>query len=71
MPQDKPIVRFRQYLQEWEDRGWRIDRQRLHEQQGDVGMAIPSPARRESKNWILDPVPLMPAADRRRAAAAS
>jgi phenylpropionate dioxygenase-like ring-hydroxylating dioxygenase large terminal subunit len=71
MPQDKPIVRFRQYLQEWEDRGWRIDRQRLREQQGDVGMAIPSPARRESKNWILDSVPLMPAADRRRAAAAS
>jgi hypothetical protein len=26
-----------------------------------VAFAIPSPARRNSGNWVLDPVPLVPA----------
>jgi hypothetical protein len=26
-----------------------------------VAYAVPSPARRQSKNWVLDPVPLLPA----------
>jgi phenylpropionate dioxygenase-like ring-hydroxylating dioxygenase large terminal subunit len=61
-PADKPIVFYRKYMQEWEDRGWRIDRHRLRSQQGDVAFAIPCPDRRVSKNWVLDPVPLLPGA---------
>jgi phenylpropionate dioxygenase-like ring-hydroxylating dioxygenase large terminal subunit len=61
-PADKPIVYFRRYLQDWEDRGWRIDRKQLFDQQGDVAFAIPCPDRREAKNWVLDPVPLVPPA---------
>ena len=31
----------------------------LQEKRGDIAFAIPSPARRTEKNWVLDPVPLM------------
>jgi phenylpropionate dioxygenase-like ring-hydroxylating dioxygenase large terminal subunit len=61
LPQDKPIVFYRRYLQGWEDKGWRIDQKSYRDQRGDVAFAIPSPGRRESKNWILDTIPLMPA----------
>jgi phenylpropionate dioxygenase-like ring-hydroxylating dioxygenase large terminal subunit len=59
-PGDRTIVRFRERLQEWEDRGWRIDRQALQAAEGDIAYAIPSPARHKSGNWVLEPVPLMP-----------
>jgi phenylpropionate dioxygenase-like ring-hydroxylating dioxygenase large terminal subunit len=58
-PSDKPIVYFRRYLQSWEDMGWRIDRKELFDRKGDVAFAIPCPDRRKSKNWVLDPVPLV------------
>jgi phenylpropionate dioxygenase-like ring-hydroxylating dioxygenase large terminal subunit len=56
---DQAVVRYRECLKDWENRGWRIDRQALREKQGDVAVAIPCPARRESGNWVLDTVPLM------------
>lgn len=62
LPQDKPIVQYRNYLQAWEEKGWRIDKLRFRAEAGDVAFAVPSPERRESKNWVLDPVPLMPGA---------
>jgi hypothetical protein len=34
----------------------------LRERQGDAAFAIPCPGRRESGNWVLDPVPTLPAA---------
>jgi phenylpropionate dioxygenase-like ring-hydroxylating dioxygenase large terminal subunit len=58
---DEGIGAYRRHLKEWERRGWRIDRQKLRETAGDVAYAIPCPARRESKNWVLDAVPLLPA----------
>lgn len=61
VPGDAAVLRYRQHLKEWQARGWRIDMHALRAQQGDVAFAIPSPARRESGNWVLDPVPLMPA----------
>ena len=57
VPADLPIVRYREFLQDWESRGWRVDLKRLKETRGDVAYAIPCPARRTSGNWILDPVP--------------
>jgi phenylpropionate dioxygenase-like ring-hydroxylating dioxygenase large terminal subunit len=59
-PGDAAVVKYRDWLQQWEDNGWRIDLKTLAENDGDVAYAIPSPARRESGNWVLDPVPLMP-----------
>lgn len=62
MPADKVIFLYREKLKEWEQKGWRIDTDALDaaRQRGDVEYAIPSPARRQSKGWVLDPVPLVP-----------
>lgn len=59
VPGDTAVVRYRQHLKEWDARGWRIDYKKLQEKRGDVAFAIPSPARRESGNWVLDRVPLI------------
>lgn len=61
MPADKVIFLYREKLKEWEQKGWRIDVDALNaaRQRGDVEYAIPSPARRQSKGWVLDPVPLV------------
>jgi len=62
LPQDKPVVHYRKYLQDWEDRGWRIDQLAYRDQRGDVAFAIPSPERRTTKNWVLETLPMMPSA---------
>jgi len=59
VPADRPIVRYREFLKNWEDRGWRIDLNRLRELRGDAAFAIPCPRRRKRKNWILDEVPTL------------
>jgi hypothetical protein len=59
-PGDAAVVKFRESLKTWEENGWRIDVKKMAEDYGDVAYAIPCPARRESKNWVLDPIPLMP-----------
>jgi len=56
---DENIVRFREWLGGWRDKGWCIDLQALQERPGNVAYAIPSPARRESGNWVLDSIPLV------------
>jgi phenylpropionate dioxygenase-like ring-hydroxylating dioxygenase large terminal subunit len=60
LPSDHAVFRYREHCKEWENRGWRIDMKALKAKQGDVAFAIPCPARRESGNWVLDSVPLMP-----------
>ena len=60
---DKPIFAYRDYLKKWDEKGWRIDWKAFQDRKGDVAFAIPCPARRTEKNWILDPVPLVPGAD--------
>ena len=60
MPSDRPVVRYREFLKEWDSRGWRIDRQKLRVRDGDVAYAIPCPDRRNSRNWVLDPIPTLP-----------
>ncbi|MDP6435791.1 MAG: aromatic ring-hydroxylating dioxygenase subunit alpha [Gammaproteobacteria bacterium] len=59
MPGDAPVIRYREYLKDWEKRGWRIDLKALKRGKGDTAWAIPCPARRESGNWVLDPIPLV------------
>lgn len=55
------LVKYREHLKEWEQQGWRINTRALKETEGDIAFAIPSPARREASNWVLDPVPLITA----------
>lgn len=59
-PGDAAVLKFREHLKEWEENGWRIDMKTMAENEGDVAYAIPCPARRESGNWVLDAIPLMP-----------
>ncbi len=61
MPADKVILQYRDKLDEFEQRGWRLDMEKLKElkAKGDVITAIPCPARRESKAWVLDTAPLV------------
>ena len=61
VPADEPILRYRQKLDEWTARGWRIDMQEVERLRRRTAFAIPSPARRERKGWVLDPVPLLAA----------
>jgi len=58
---DKAVVRYREYLKDWENMGWRIDMTTLRATFNDVGYAVPSPDRRSSGNWVLDPIPTLPA----------
>lgn len=61
MPGDKTVVRYRDFLDDWTARGWRLDWKRMQDNDGDVACAIPSPERRLSGNWVLDTVPLLSA----------
>lgn len=58
-PSDQVILMYRDKLKEWEARGWRIDAEKIAQTSDRVAYAIPCPARRERKNWVLDPVPLL------------
>ncbi len=58
-PSDQVIVDYRKRLNGWRKKGWQIDRATMRANQGDVALAIPSPARRESGNWVLDTVPMI------------
>jgi phenylpropionate dioxygenase-like ring-hydroxylating dioxygenase large terminal subunit len=69
VPGDTALVRYREWLKEWDANGWRIDLKALRASQGDVALAIPCPGRRESGNWVLDAVPLMPPRERAQSAA--
>ncbi len=62
MPHDKVILQYRDMLDSFEHRGWRIDLDAVNaaHAKGDIIHAIPSPSRRTDKGWVLDPVPLVP-----------
>lgn len=63
MPADKVILQYRDKLDEFESRGWKLDMQSIKQarDKGDVVFAIPCPARRESNAWVLDEAPRLPA----------
>jgi phenylpropionate dioxygenase-like ring-hydroxylating dioxygenase large terminal subunit len=60
-PSDAAIGKYRDKLKSWEDRGWRINMDEVNRNRMRVAYAIPSPARRKHKGWILPAVPLWPA----------
>jgi phenylpropionate dioxygenase-like ring-hydroxylating dioxygenase large terminal subunit len=56
---DSPIVNYREWLDRWEHRGWRIDSDRVKEDRRRAAYAIPCPARREGGTWVLDAAPMV------------
>ena len=56
-PGDAAVVKYRDFLKSWDEKGWRIDWHTVKNNEENVAYAIPSPARRESGNWILDTIP--------------
>ncbi len=60
-PSDYAVGRYREWLKEWQARGWRIDMDKLNKVGAHTAFAIPSPARRKRKGWVIDPIPLLPA----------
>lgn len=59
MPADKCILQYRDKLDEFEAKGWRLDMEAIKaaRAKGDTVFAIPSPARRETNLWVLDEAP--------------
>ncbi|TDJ44370.1 MAG: aromatic ring-hydroxylating dioxygenase subunit alpha [Gammaproteobacteria bacterium] len=66
LPSDAMVVRYREWLSDWDANGWRIDYKRLQAENGDIAYAIPSPGRRDSGNWVLDTIPLKPGGEEAR-----
>jgi hypothetical protein len=59
VPADLIIGAYRSSLDEFTEKGFKIDTQKVKETQHQTAYAIPSPARRTEKNWVLDSVPLV------------
>jgi phenylpropionate dioxygenase-like ring-hydroxylating dioxygenase large terminal subunit len=59
VPSDKCILLYRESQKSWEQQGWRLDVDEIARHRGKVAFAIPSPARRDHKGWVLDAVPLL------------
>jgi hypothetical protein len=57
LPSDGAVAYYRDKVDEWESRGWRIDTDEVERNRDRVAYAIPCPERRHSKGWILDSVP--------------
>jgi len=72
MPADKAVVAYREWLSKFDDAGWRIDVAEFNRRNGtDTAFAIPSPARRESKNWVVEAVPMVGSRSERKLSKAS
>ncbi len=63
VPTDAPIISYREYLKQWEAKGWKVDWKKAQSMKGDIAYAIPSPGRRSSKGWVLDAIPLVAATE--------
>lgn len=57
VPSDQVILMYRERQKEWTGKGWKIDLEEVERNRNRVAYAIPSPARRQVKGWVLDPVP--------------
>ncbi len=58
MPADKAVAAYREWLEKFDDMGWRIDVDEFHRRNGkDTAFAIPCPDRRHSGNWVIEEIP--------------
>ena len=58
VPSDGAVVSYRKFLNQWKDRGWRIDMEMQRATRQNRAYAIPCPDRRTSGNWVLNSIPL-------------
>ena len=56
---DRPIKRYRDLLDEWQQNGWRINIDEVSRTRMSHAYAIPSPGRRKTKGWVVDPIPII------------
>ena len=70
VPADKSVVMYRDKLREWTNNGWRIDADEVERNASKVAYAIPSPARRDGKGWVLDAIPVVKPESEKRLKAA-
>jgi len=56
-PEEKILLEYRKSLQAWDRKGWRIDSEQVLRDQAELVYAIPCPARRAEKAWVLPAVP--------------
>ena len=56
---DKPSKRYRELLDKWEKKGWRINSELVNRNTLSHAYAIPSPERRKNKGWVIDSIPLI------------
>jgi phenylpropionate dioxygenase-like ring-hydroxylating dioxygenase large terminal subunit len=59
LPEDEIMLRYRRWLLEWDNKGWRIDHHAIAEESSRRIFAVPCPGRRKKKNWVRAPVPLL------------
>ena len=58
-PMDRPIKRYRELLEKWEQKGWRIDSETVAKNRLSHAYAIPSPGRKKTKGWVVDSIPIL------------
>ncbi len=56
---DAVIIRFREYLKDWENRGWYIDSAKVEALRDEKAFTIPSPTRRTTKGWAIESAPIV------------
>ena len=66
---DAVLVRFRERLNDFEARGWRIDEDAIAAAGDGKAYVIPSPARRHAKAWAIEAAPVVTSAPAARVAA--
>mgnify|MGYP000019869386 FL=1 len=59
VPADAVIGQYRKTLEGFKNQGFKIDSKRFKAEGHQTAFAIPCPARRTEKNWVLDPIPLI------------
>ena len=59
VPSDQCILDYRAKQKEWAAKGWKIDMLAVAASGERAAYAIPSPARRRQKGWVLDAIPLV------------
>lgn len=62
LPEDEVVVSYRRYLEQWRAKGWQIDVDALEARSKREVFSVPSPSRRDHKNWVMGSTPLLPAA---------
>jgi hypothetical protein len=63
VPADGAIARYREILKGWEAKGWKVDIDKIEATRKKIAYAIPSPARRTTKGWVLDLAPMVDSSD--------